>query len=85
MTQPATHPSHEVEFTVNGNPVKIAAPKATGLQIKKAAIDQGVNIKIDFVLSLEIGDRKTKVIGDNDEITVHPHAKFVAVAPDDNS
>jgi cell division protein ZapA (FtsZ GTPase activity inhibitor) len=85
MSKPATPPSHEVEITVNGNRVRIAGPKATGLQIKKAAIDQSVNIKVDFVLSLEIGERKTKVIGDDDEITVHLHAKFVAVAPDDNS
>jgi hypothetical protein len=44
-----------------------------------------VSIQLDFVLSEEIGDRRTKVIGDKDEITVHPHSKFIAVAPDDNS
>lgn len=74
-----------VEITVNGKPVKVPGPRTTGLAIKQAAIAQGVNIQLDFVLSEEIGDRRTKVIGDKDEITVHPHTKFIAVAPDDNS
>ena len=85
MTQPQPPPTHEVEISVNGNAVRVDGPKSTGLLIKKAAIAQGVSIKLDFVLSQEIGDRKTKVIGDNDEVTVHPHARFIAVAPDDNS
>lgn len=74
-----------VEITVNGKTVRVEGPKATGLAIKEAAIAQGVSIQLDFVLSEEIGDRRTKVIGDKDEFTVHPHSKFIAVAPDDNS
>ena len=65
--------------------VRVEGPKSTGLAIKEAAIAQGVSIQLDFVLSEEVGDRRTKVIGDKDEVTVHPHAKFIAVAPDDNS
>jgi hypothetical protein len=84
-TQHEDKKEHLVEITVNGKTVRVEGPKATGLAIKEAAIAQGVSIQLDFVLSEEIGDRRTKVIGDNDEITVHPHSKFIAVAPDDNS
>jgi len=44
-----------------------------------------VNIQLSFVLSEELPNRKTKIIGDNDEVTVNKNSKFVAVAPDDNS
>lgn len=84
-TQHEDKKEHLVEITVNGKTVRVEGPKATGLAIKEAAIAQGVSIQLDFVLSEEIGDRRTKVIGDKDEITVHPHSKFIAVAPDDNS
>jgi hypothetical protein len=76
---------HLVEVTVNGKEVRVDGPKTTGLAVKKAAIAQGVSIQLDFVLSEEIGERRTKVIGDSDEVTVHPGSKFIAVAPDDNS
>lgn len=81
----ATKQHETVEITVNGKTVKIQGPKATGLEIKQAAIAQHVSIQLDFILSEEIGDRRTKVIGDTDEVTLHPHTKFLAVAPDDNS
>lgn len=84
-TQHEDKKQHLVEITVNGKVVRVDGPKASGLEIKEAAIAQGVSIQLDFVLSEEIGDRRTKVIGDKDEITVHPHSKFIAVAPDDNS
>jgi len=71
--------------TVNEKAVEIAGPKATGLEIKQAAIAQGVNIQLSFVLSEELPNRKTKIVGDNDEVTVNKNSKFVAVAPDDNS
>lgn len=76
---------HEIEISVNGRTVRVLGPKTNGLAIKKAAIAQGVGIQLDFVLSEEIGERRTKVIGDTDDVTVHPHSKFIAVAPDDNS
>ena len=76
---------HLVTITVNEKPVEIAGPKATGLEIKQAAIAQGVNIQLSFVLSEELANRKTKIVGDNDEVTVNKNSKFVAVAPDDNS
>lgn len=83
--QSETKKQHDVEITVNGKPVKVLGPRITGLAIKQAAIAQGVSIQLDFVLSEEIGERRTKVVGDTDDVTVHPGSKFIAVAPDDNS
>ena len=76
---------HDVEILVNERKVRLPGPRATGLQIKQAAVSQGVPIQIDFVLSEEIGDRKSRVIGDNDEIAISDRSRFIAVAPDDNS
>jgi len=44
-----------------------------------------VPIQLDFVLSEELGDRKSRVIGDNEEVPVNDRSRFIAVAPDDNS
>ncbi len=81
---PETKP-HQVEILVNERKVKITGPRATGLQIKEAAIAQGVAIQLDFVLSEELGDRKSRVIGDSEDVPVNDHSRFIAVAPDDNS
>ena len=56
-----------------------------GESIKKAAIDQGVNIKEDFVLSIELGGGKTKLVLDDEFIKVHPNDRFLAIENDDNS
>jgi hypothetical protein len=80
------HKKHIVIITVNDDPVKIAGTKATGRQIKEAAIAQSVKIDLGFVLSVEKGNSgHTKVVGDDDEVAVHDGLKFIAVAPDDNS
>jgi hypothetical protein len=76
---------HLVDIVVNRQPVRIEGPKATGLQIKEAAIAQGVKIQVSFQLSEKLGDHKTKVIGDTDTVTLHEGAVFAAVADDDNS
>jgi hypothetical protein len=77
--------THLITVTVNEIPVQMKGPKATGLEIKQAAIEEGVEIQLDFVLSVELGPRQTRIIGDADEVVIHPHARFVAVPPDDNS
>jgi hypothetical protein len=74
-----------VDIVVNTRPVAVEGPKATGLQIKEAAIAQGVQIELSFQLSEKLGDHNTKVIGDTDTVTLHEGAVFVAVADDDNS
>ena len=75
-----------VEFKVNKKPVKIEKGKHKGLVIKQAAIDQGVKIQLDFVLSLQKGgQQKTRVIGNNEEVQVKEDTCFVAIANDDDS
>ena len=75
----------KVEVTLNDKPVVLDGSKQTGESIKKAAIDQGVNIKQDFVLSIELGGGKTDLVGDDQFIEVHPNDRFLAIENDDNS
>lgn len=77
--------SHSVIVHVNNKPVEVPAPKATGRQIKEAAIAAGQPIQLDFVLSLELPNGRSEIIGDTDEVTVNPQSRFLAIAPDDNS
>ena len=75
----------KVEVTVNDKPVVLVGAKQTGASIKKAAIEQDVNIKEDFVLSIELGGGKTQLIGDDEEIEVYADERFLAIENDDNS
>lgn len=83
---PKPDPSgHQVTITVNTKPVLVTGPRLTGLEIKQAAIDQGVDIKLGFILSeIEPGTRP-KIIGDNDPVTVNKNSVFVANDDDDDS
>jgi hypothetical protein len=73
-----------VEVSVNGQPVRLPEREMTGLEIKQAAIAQGVAIGENFQLSVKRGHRY-QVVGDADLVRVRPHGEFVCVAPDDNS
>ena len=75
----------KVEATVNDKPVVLEGAKQTGASVKKAAIEQDVNIKQSFVLSIELGSGKTKLVGDKEEIVVHDGERFLAIENDDNS
>jgi hypothetical protein len=77
--------THDVTITVNERPVVVKGPRISGRDIKQAAIAQGVPIQADFVLSEELGQGHTRIIGDGDIIAVHPGSRFLAIAPDDNS
>lgn len=82
-TQPHVH---TVTVRVNDKPVEIEGPKRKGLEIKEAAIDQGVpDVALDFVLSKEMGHGRTEIVGDADEVVVNKESHFLLVAPDDNS
>jgi hypothetical protein len=88
MPQPTieTKPDHRlVTVTVNNKPVKVPGPKATGLEIKEAAIAQGVEIELGFQLALIKPNGKREIVGDDDEVTVNKNSVFVATATDDNS
>lgn len=76
---------HLVDIVLNKRSVHLEGPKATGLQIKEAAIAQGVQIQVSFQLSEVLADHRTKVIDNTDTVTLHEGAVFVAIADDDNS
>ena len=75
----------KVEIALNDKPVVLEGAKQTGASIKKAAIEQGVNIQSDFVLSIELGGGKTQLVGDDEFIEVEPGQRFLAIENDDNS
>ncbi len=75
----------QIEISVNGKSFMIRRGVHTGLEIKHAAVDAGVAIQLDFVLSLETGAGQTRIIGDRDRVRVKPGQKFLAIADDDNS
>ena len=76
---------HVVTVTVNEQPVTLEGHKATGAQIKAAAIAQGVHIQPNFVLQEELPNGTSRIVGDNDEVHLREHLRFTAIAPDDNS
>ena len=80
-------PGHRdrVKIMVNKQAVRLDDDDVTGLMIKQAAIEQGVAIQLDFVLSLHLRDGGTRIIGDADRIEVDERSRFTAVAGDDNS
>ena len=75
----------KVEIEVNGNKVEMLEGPASGLEIKQAAIKQGVGIKANFVLQQEMPNGTGKVIGDDDKVVIREHLSFTAIEPDDNS
>ena len=75
----------KVEIALNDKPVVLDGSKQTGESIKKAAIDQGVDIKPSFVLNRELGGGRTEVVGNDQFIEVRPDDQFIAIEDDDNS
>jgi hypothetical protein len=57
----------------------------TGAEIKRVAVEQGVPIQADFLLTLERAGGREKQIGDNEKIVTVDGMKFTAIAGDDNS
>ncbi len=78
------HP-HPTEITVNGRPVTMPGPEASGLEIKEAAIAQGVPIKLDFVLMVEETSGKRRIVKDQEHVGLRHHEHFFAIPADDNS
>lgn len=75
----------DVTITVNKKPVVVTGPRLTGLQIKQTAIEQGVGIKLTFILSQVEPGARPKIIGDNEPVTVNKNSAFVANDDDDDS
>ena len=74
-----------IEIEVNDYKVKMHEGPAAGLEIKEAAIEQGVPVQTSFVLQLHLPNGSSKVIGDEDKIQLTEHLAFTAIAADDNS
>lgn len=74
-----------ITVKVNRKPVRFHQRRATGFEIKTAAIEQGVPIKPDFVLFLVLGPGERKVVGDEDCVNLREDRCFEAIPCDDNS
>ena len=73
------------EISVNKKPVSLAEPIITGLEIKEAAIEQGLPIDPGFQLARVEADGKHQIVGDSDKVDVREFKTFFATAPDDNA
>lgn len=76
---------HPIEVLVNFKPVRLTERRLTGLAIKQAAIDQGVQIQQDFVLFELLAHDRRELIRDNENVEARPGERFEAVPGDDNS
>jgi len=76
---------HTIEVLVNEQSVDLQGKSAAGIEIKAAAIAQGVIIQMNFVLQEELPNGTSRIIGDGDEVRLREHLRFTAIAPDDNS
>jgi Multiubiquitin len=75
-----------VTVTVNNKPVVLEKHRVTGLEVKEAAIKQGVEIKLDFILTLEAHDgHPAETIADDKTVTVTKHSVFTANDGDEDS
>lgn len=81
------HDKHgSVTVTVNTKSVTLEKHRVTGLEVKQAAIAQGVQIEEDFHLVLEATHGHPAREVDNDEtITVTEKSEFTANDGDDDS
>ena len=77
-----------IQVTVNTKPVTLTVdqgkPELTGMAIKEMAINQGVEIQLDFPLFI-VTPRGLDPVGDDEAVIVHEKQQFRAVTPDDNS
>jgi Multiubiquitin len=74
-----------ITITVNEHPIQVTERELTGRELKQAAIDQGVSIGLDFVFYEHLGQHRTRIVGDDELVRVHPNSRFEALANDDNS
>lgn len=75
-----------ITVKVNRKPVSFTIRRVDGLDVKKTAIAQGVEIKLDFVLHRKKPDGDFgPAIGDHEILHLRKCDEFRCVAPDDNS
>jgi hypothetical protein len=80
------HGGGDVTVKVNTKPVTLTRHRVTGLQVKEAAIAQGVEIEVDFLLTLEAhAGQPARTVDDDETVTVTKHSEFTANDGDDDS
>lgn len=80
------HGGGAVTVKVNTKPVTLPAHRVTGREVKEAAIAQGVEIQLDFLLTLEAhAGQPARTVDDDETITVTKHSEFSANDGDDDS
>jgi hypothetical protein len=92
MSEPTAAPAvqvgdneRRVQVLVNDQKVVLDQAEATGAEIKAAAIESGVPIEPDFVLSEVLPNGKQKVVPDDKKIHLKDGDEFWAIPGDDNS
>ena len=70
---------------VNGEAVTLVGEQHAPSSIKRTAIEQGIAIKEDFVLSIEYEPQKTRILDVDEVVVVEEDTCFFAVADDDNA
>jgi len=71
------HKNHLFTVSVNDQPVKLLGHTATGVEIKTAAIEQGVDIRLNFVLEEDLPDGARR-IGNDEEVQLRENLRFTA-------
>ncbi|KUZ69300.1 hypothetical protein WI38_15865 [Burkholderia ubonensis] len=79
------HHPVSIAVEVNDERVVLNERRVTGSQIKATAIAQAVPIQLSFQLILKRPGEASKVIGDDEAVTVHDGMVFKAIPADDNS
>lgn len=81
-----SRPPRLIVVNVNDEPVRFErGVELTGLEVKQTAIDQGVDIKLDFVLSVLNHGGHGREVGNEDVVKITGRIEFCAIPGDDNS
>lgn len=75
----------EFVISVNKKPVKVVGARQTGESIKRTAREAGVEIEQEFVVLVEEGSGRTRVVGDLDVISIKSDTRIRVIDNEDNS
>ncbi len=78
-------PPHTIEIVVNGKQVNVPDGEVTGLEIKQAAIAQGLNIQLDFLVFRDLSNGQQVAVKDDEPVRVHHKERFDILSNDDHS
>lgn len=82
----ASQQDRTIEITINKRSVPITQGKHTGFEVKQAAINAGLQVQLDFVLTEIHGNSPNRpTIGNDDTVNIHPGSNFALIADDDDS